>query len=76
MKSIKTPFVLTIIAALAISATVVGCNKSDTDKAGDAVSTAADKTKDATADAAAKTADAAKDAAAATKDAVTNTVSK
>jgi len=72
MKSIKTPFVLTLIAALAISATLVGCSKSDTDKMSDA----ADKAKDATADAAAKTADAAKDTAVAAKDAVTNAVSK
>ena len=74
MKSIKTPFVLTIIAALAISATVVGCSKKD--DMSSTVSDAADKTKDAAKDAADKTADAAKDAAAATKDAVTNAVSK
>jgi len=74
MKSIKTPFVLTLIAALAISATVVGCNKDKTPES--EVNDAANKTADAAKDAAAKTADAAKDAAAATKDAVTNAVSK
>ena len=71
MKSIKTPFVLTLIAALALTVGAIGCKeKTTSEKAADAMGDA----KDALKDAANKTGEAIKDGAKATKDAVTNAV--
>lgn len=80
MKTNKTPFVLTVIAAAALMIVGVGCEKKNetmgekldnaTEKAKDAASDA----KDAVKDAAHKTGEAIKDGAQATKDAVTNAV--
>ncbi|HEX4342225.1 MAG TPA: hypothetical protein VH255_02480 [Verrucomicrobiae bacterium] len=69
MKSNKTSIVLTLIAALTVTAAVVGCKDKN---ASTEMNNAGSDMKDA----ASKTADAAKDAAVATKDAVTNAVGK
>jgi len=71
MKSIKTPFVLTLIAALALTVGAVGCKeKTATEQMQDAAKDAKDSMKDA----AKKTGEAVKEGAQATKDAVTNAV--
>lgn len=71
MKTTKTTFVLTVIAALALVVAATGCKeKTATEKMQDAASDA----KDAVKDAANKTGEAIKEGAKATKEAVTNAV--
>ena len=71
MKTIKTPFVLTIITAIALAVVVTGCdNKPASETPANELSNA----KDAAKDAANKTGEAVKEGAQATKDAVTNAV--
>jgi len=71
MKTNKTPFVLTIIAAIALAVVATGCGDKP---ANEAAKEHATEAKDALKDAANKTGEAIKEGAQATKDAVTNAV--